>query len=265
MHRRQRPHERDQILGLVKYRVAPREACGRAVELGRDHFDTGKSQWIQEGCVGTRRRHEAVIEDEHGTTVGPARGKVPPKHRPGALPRVAGVEQTIRQVTPEDVDTLHELIVELAEYEREPDAVVGTADDLRRALFEGTSTPSGAPALFGHVAEVDGVIVGMALWFLNYSTWRGQHGIYIEDLYVRPAFRGLGLGRALLSALAEICVDRGYPRLDWMVLDWNAPALDFYRGVEAFPMDDWTVYRLTGDPLSALARGEDYEAALPAE
>ena len=175
------------------------------------------------------------------------------------------MDQAIRPVQPADVETLHALIVELAEYEREPDAVVGTAEDLRRALFEGTSTPSGAPALFGHVAVLDGNVAGMALWFLNYSTWRGQHGIYIEDLYVRPQFRGLGLGTSLLAALAQICVERGYQRLDWMVLDWNAPAVDFYRGVEAFPMDDWTVYRLTGDPLGALARGEEYEASRPGE
>lgn len=190
---------------------------------------------------------------------------MPPQQDEARLPRVANVDQAIRKVRVEDVETLHELIVELAEYEREPDAVVGSAEDLRRALFEGSSTPSGAPALFGHVAEVDGVIAGMALWFLNYSTWRGQHGIYIEDLYVRPQYRGRGLGRALLAALAEICVQQGYPRLDWMVLDWNATAVDFYRGVEALPMDDWTVYRLTGDPLGALARGEEYEASEPGE
>lgn len=189
----------------------------------------------------------------------------PPWRAVAGVPSVALVDLAIRRVTPEDVATLHELIVELAEYEREPDAVVGTAEDLRRALFEGSATPSGAPALFGHVAVLDGNVAGMALWFLNYSTWRGQHGIYIEDLYVRPQFRGLGLGKSLLAALAQICVERGYQRLDWMVLDWNAPAVDFYRGVEAFPMDDWTVYRLTGDPLGALARGEDYEAARPGE
>jgi len=160
--------------------------------------------------------------------------------------------QRIRPVQPSDVPSLQAMIIELAEYEREPDAVVGTAADLNRALFEGSNTPSGAPALFGHVAEVDGEIAGMALWFLNYSTWRGQHGIYLEDLYVRPQFRGMGLGRELLSALAQICADRGYPRLDWMVLNWNAPALDFYRGVQAIPMEDWTVYRLTDDALQDL-------------
>lgn len=159
----------------------------------------------------------------------------------------------IRAVRPDDVESLQNMIEELAEYEREPDAVVGNAQDLRRALFDGSQTPSGAPALFGHVVEVDGQIAGMALWFLNYSTWRGQHGIYLEDLYVRPQFRGQGLGSRLLAALAEICVERGYPRLDWMVLNWNGPALDFYRGLEAIPMDDWTVYRLTDDALQALA------------
>lgn len=162
----------------------------------------------------------------------------------------------IRAVRPDDVDSLQAMIEELAEYEREREAVVGDASDLKRALFEGSQTPSGAPALFGHVAEVDGEVVGMALWFLNYSTWRGQHGIYLEDLYVRPSHRGLGLGRQLLSALASICVERGYQRLDWMVLNWNGPALDFYRGLQAIPMDDWTVYRLTDDAMGALAAEE---------
>ncbi len=91
------------------------------------------------------------------------------------------------------------------------------------------------------------------LWFLNASTWRGQHGIYLEDLYVRPAFRGLGLGRALMAELARICIERGYPRLEWWVLDWNTPAIDFYRSLGAQPMDEWTVHRITGAELERLA------------
>lgn len=159
---------------------------------------------------------------------------------------------TIRPAQPADVGVLHGLICELAEYEREPEAVEGRPEDLARALFGGADAPGGSPALYGHVAELDGEIVGMALWFLNYSTWRGRHGIYLEDLFVRPSRRGAGVGRRLLETLAQICVDRGYGRLEWQVLDWNAPAIDFYRGVQAFPMDDWTVYRLTGDALAGL-------------
>lgn len=152
---------------------------------------------------------------------------------------------------------LHALICDLAEYEREPHAVVATADDLRRALFDGSDTPTGAPAVFGLVAELQQRVVGMALWFLNYSTWRGHHGIYLEDLYVLPDMRGRGIGRAMLAELANICVERGYQRLEWWVLDWNAPAIDFYRGVQALPMDDWTVYRLTDDALAVLAAEAD--------
>lgn len=160
----------------------------------------------------------------------------------------------IRDARPDDVAQLHRLICELAEYEREPEAVLATPDDLSRALFEGSATPSGQPALYGLVAEVDGVVAGMALWFLNYSTWRGCHGVYLEDLYVSPEFRGRGLGKALLAALAGICAERGYQRLEWSVLDWNEPAIDFYRSVQAEAMAEWTVFRLTEVPLAALAR-----------
>lgn len=160
----------------------------------------------------------------------------------------------VREVRPDDVPRLHRLICELAEYEREPEAVLATADDLARALFDGSATPGGQPALFGIVAEVDGEVAGMALWFLNYSTWRGRHGVYLEDLYVSPEFRGRGLGKALLAALAEICVEGGYQRLEWSVLDWNEPAIDFYRAVQAEAMAEWTVFRLTDAPLAALAR-----------
>jgi len=141
-----------------------------------------------------------------------------------------------------------ELVRELADYERAADQVELTEELLSAALFG----PS--PAVFASVAEdPSGAVVGLAVWFLNFSTWRGRHGIYLEDLYVRPAARGLGLGRALLAELAATCVARGYPRLDWWVLDWNAPALGFYRSLGAVPMDEWTVWRLTGDALPALA------------
>jgi GNAT superfamily N-acetyltransferase len=107
--------------------------------------------------------------------------------------------------------------------------------------------------VFAHVAEHDGEVVGFALWFLNFSTWAGKHGIYLEDLYVRPDMRRFGLGRALLAELARICVERGYPRLEWWVLDWNQPARAFYAALGAAEMDEWTVHRLTGPALRALA------------
>jgi GNAT superfamily N-acetyltransferase len=144
------------------------------------------------------------------------------------------------------VDAVVGLVYELAEYERAPRECHLTADQLRTALF------GESPALFGHVAEVDGVVVGCALWFLNFSTWRGAHGIYLEDLYVTPDQRGSGLGKALLAALAGECVRRGYARLEWWVLNWN-PATGFYKSLGAIPMDEWTVYRLTDEPLQSLA------------
>jgi GNAT superfamily N-acetyltransferase len=139
------------------------------------------------------------------------------------------------------------LVHGLAEYERAADQCHLTAGQLRAALF------GESPALFAHVAELDGVVVGCALWFLNFSTWHGRHGIYLEDLYVEPAARGNGLGKALLTALAEECAARGYARLEWWVLNWNKPAIDFYESLDAIPMDEWTVYRLTGAALNRLA------------
>lgn len=139
------------------------------------------------------------------------------------------------------------MIRELAEYEREPNAVVATEAMLHEALF------GDSPAVFGLIAEDEGVTVGFALWFLNFSTWLGRHGIYLEDLYVRPEHRGSGHGKALLAELASICVERGYGRFEWWVLDWNTPAIDFYRSIGAEPMDEWTVQRVTGDALTDLA------------
>lgn len=158
---------------------------------------------------------------------------------------------TIRPARLEDVPRISELIGELAEYERAADQAVATADDLRAALF------ASQPALFGHVALCDDQIVGFALWFINYSTWVGKHGIYLEDLYVTPEMRGRGAGKALLAELASICVQRGYRRLDWWVLDWNEPAIGFYRSIGAEAMSEWTVYRLSGQPLADLARTID--------
>jgi len=124
-----------------------------------------------------------------------------------------------------------------------------TEDDLRRSLF------GDQPAVFAHVAEHEGAVAGFALWFVNYSTWTGRHGIYLEDLYVSPELRGHGYGRALLTELARICVERGYGRLEWSVLDWNEPAIGFYESLGAVAMDEWTVHRMTGPALHALADG----------
>jgi GNAT superfamily N-acetyltransferase len=158
---------------------------------------------------------------------------------------------TIRAALAEDVPRINDLIRELAEYERAADQAIASAEDLRAALF------ASQPALFGHVALCDDEVVGFALWFINYSTWVGKHGIYLEDLYVTPQMRGRGAGKALLAELAAICVRRGYGRLDWWVLDWNEPAIGFYRSIGAEAMSEWTVYRLSGKSLADLARTVD--------
>ncbi|MFF3330315.1 GNAT family N-acetyltransferase [Streptomyces sp. NPDC002888] len=157
----------------------------------------------------------------------------------------------IRTATPADVPTIHALIRELAEYERVPHEAKATAEQLHEALF------GDRPAAYAHIATDDGTgeAVGFALWFLNFSTWRGVHGIYLEDLYVRPEARGGGHGKALLTELARICVRRGYERLEWAVLDWNRPAIDFYEALGARPQDEWTVYRLTDGALARLGAG----------
>ncbi|MGR7023609.1 N-acetyltransferase family protein [Geodermatophilus sp. URMC 62] len=155
---------------------------------------------------------------------------------------------TVRPVEPDDVAAVVGLVRELAEYEQAAHEVRLTEEQLHTALF------GGSPALFGHVAlGPDGAVVGVALWFLNFSTWRGTHGVYLEDLYVQPAHRGAGLGRELLRTLAATCVERGYDRLEWSVLDWNEPAVGFYRAAGAVPMDEWTVFRLTDRALSDVA------------
>ncbi|QNE20119.1 GNAT family N-acetyltransferase [Kribbella qitaiheensis] len=155
-------------------------------------------------------------------------------------------DERIRRARPDDVPAIVELVYGLAEYERAPDECRLTADQLQTALFGET------PAVFCHVASVDGEVVGCALWFLNFSTWRGVHGIYLEDLFVSPDQRGSGLGKALLTALAQECVANGYERLEWSVLDWNTPAIDFYKSLGAAPQDEWTTYRLTDKALAKL-------------
>jgi GNAT superfamily N-acetyltransferase len=155
----------------------------------------------------------------------------------------------IRPARPEDVPAIHRLVRELADYENELPQAKATPADLTAALF------GPEPAVFAHVAEHEGSVMGFALWFRSYSTWTGRHGIYLQDLYVSPAVRGSGLGRGLLTELARICVQRGYARLDWAVLDWNAPALAFYAALGAEAMESWRLRRLAGPALEALAAG----------
>ena len=158
----------------------------------------------------------------------------------------------IRPAQAADIPAIHQMIVDLATYERSRREVSATEDHLRAALLAG---PGGQPSLFAHVADEGGQAVGFALWFLTYSTWLGRHGIHLEDLFVKPERRGQGHGRALLAELARICVERGYGRLEWSVLDWNAPARRFYESLDAVTVDEWVVYRLTGPALHALAGG----------
>lgn len=159
----------------------------------------------------------------------------------------------VRAATADDVPALHALICDLATYERARDQVRSTPDQLTAALF------GSSPAVFALVAEADGVgeggseIVGFALYFLSFSTWEGVHGIHLEDLYVRPDRRGHGWGTSLLSALAAIAVARGYARVEWSVLDWNAPSIAFYRRLGAVALDEWTSFRLTGAALRDVA------------
>jgi len=156
------------------------------------------------------------------------------------------VHPAVRPARESDVPRIHQLVLDLATYERAADQVRATEEQLRAALF----APS--PAVHALVVEAAGEVVGFALWFLNFSTWEGVHGIYLEDLYVAPSHRGTGLGKALLQALAEIAVQRGYARFEWSVLDWNTPSIEFYEGLGAAPLTGWTVYRLTGDALLAV-------------
>ncbi|GAA3008053.1 GNAT family N-acetyltransferase [Streptosporangium longisporum] len=153
----------------------------------------------------------------------------------------------IRPATPDDVPAIIDMIRGLAEYEKALDEVETTADRLHEALFG----PS--PSVFCHIAADGEQVAGFALWFVSYSTWLGRHGIYLEDLYVHPDRRGGGHGRDLLAELARICVERGYGRFEWSVLDWNTPSIAFYRSLGAEPLEEWDRYRLTGPALERLA------------
>lgn len=158
------------------------------------------------------------------------------------------MSENIRRATPEDVAAITDMIHALAEFEHAADHCTVTEKQISTALF------GESPIAHGHVAEVDGEIAGMALWFVNFSTWDGVGGIYLEDLFVRPAFRRRGLARALLAALAAECVDNGYTRLAWAVLNWNVDAIALYDDIGGQPQREWTTYRLSGPSLSELAR-----------
>lgn len=154
---------------------------------------------------------------------------------------------TIRPACPEDCETIATLIRELADYEQMLDQARASGEAIRLGLF--------GPRPFAEaiLAEWDGQVVGFALFFHNFSTFRGQPGLYLEDLFVKPSHRGRGIGKALLASLARLAVDRGCGRMEWSVLNWNEPAIGFYRSLGARPMDEWTVYRLDEEPLRRLA------------
>ena len=152
----------------------------------------------------------------------------------------------IRAANVEEVPIILNLIKDLAEYEKAPDQVEANESDLIATIFAEN------PKVFCDLVDVEGEIVGMAIWFLNYSTWQGKHGIYLEDLFIKPEFRGRGYGKALLQHLAAICNERGYGRFQWWVLDWNSPAIELYRALGAEAMSEWTVYRVSGQPLREL-------------
>lgn len=154
----------------------------------------------------------------------------------------------LRHAGPADAPEIHRLIVALATYEREPEAVEVTPAVLRAQLS------AERPPFECLIAEAEGAVVGFALYFHNYSTWRGRPGLYLEDLFVEPARRGRGIGRRLFAALAQIAATRGCARMEWMVLDWNAPAIAFYQALGARPVAGWAAYRLTGQALLDLAR-----------
>jgi GNAT superfamily N-acetyltransferase len=154
---------------------------------------------------------------------------------------------SIRPARPDDAELLVNLVRELAVYEKLEQHARATPDDFRRHLF------GPRPAAEAAVAEVEGEPIGFALWFSTFSTFRGQPGLYLEDIFVKPGFRGRGIGKGLLAAVARRAVERGCGRLEWSVLDWNAPAIGFYRSLGARPMDEWTVYRIDDEPLRRLA------------
>jgi diamine N-acetyltransferase len=157
------------------------------------------------------------------------------------------VSVTIRAAAPNDVKLIFGLVRELADYERLAHEVDATEQQIAAALF------GPEPKLFCHIASWEGQAVGLALWFLNFSSFRGRHGLYLEDIFVRPQFRGKGVGKALMRHLARHCVENGLARFEWTVLDWNTPSIAFYRSIGANVLDDWRVCRMSGDALASFA------------
>lgn len=153
----------------------------------------------------------------------------------------------IREAERKDCPIILQFIKELAEYEKEPDAVEATIEILEESIFEKQQAKV-------VLLEEDGQSVGFALYFFNFSTWRGKAGLYLEDLFVRPQYRGKGYGKMLLSYLANQAVKQGCPRFEWIVLDWNKPSIDFYKAMGAKPLDEWTVFRLENEKLQTLAK-----------
>ncbi|WP_194205309.1 GNAT family N-acetyltransferase [Superficieibacter sp. 1612_C1] len=154
---------------------------------------------------------------------------------------------TIRQARPEDATAIYDMIYELAAYEKAPEEVITTPDEIRKTLF---GADSKTEAL---ICEIGGKTVGYAVFFTSYSTWLGRNGIYMEDLYISPDYRGQGAGRSLLKNIAQCAVKRQCGRLEWSVLDWNQPAIDFYLSIGALPQSEWVRYRLDGEALLKLA------------
>ena len=157
---------------------------------------------------------------------------------------------SIRRARPEESGLIFALICELAEYEKLSHEVEATEEGIAAALF------GEHPLLFCEIAEWNGEGVGFAVWFFNFSTFSGRAGVYLEDLFVRPAFRGRGIGKALLAHLARLCVENGWSRLQWSVLDWNTPSIDFYKSLGAEMMDEWKLCKVTGAALSQLAKAK---------
>jgi GNAT superfamily N-acetyltransferase len=155
----------------------------------------------------------------------------------------------IRRARADDTGLICAFVRELAEYEKLSHEVEATEADIAAALFAAN------PRLFCEMAEWGGEPAGLAVWFVNFSTFSGRHGVYLEDLFVRPGLRGKGVGKALLRHLAQTCVANGWPRLQWAVLDWNTPSIEFYKSLGAVLMEDWTICRVSGAALTALAEG----------
>jgi len=157
------------------------------------------------------------------------------------------VNLAIRAAVPADAALIFALVRELADYEKLSGEMDATPEAIAAALF------AREPRLFCDIAEWNGEPAGFSVWFLNFFTFRGRHGIYVEDLFVRPAFRKRGIGKALMARLARRCVDEGWARFEWAVLDWNVPSIEFYRSIGAQVMDEWRICRLSGEALQAFA------------